>query len=108
LITIKNDRKKFERDQKQSKRRFPDDKHPWVPNERYECQFMVCHHCYPIGKDKSWVSLDGVLNDDIMPSVATGAGFIKYGGRPFADAEIVREIGCRAVPTVSSALCTTG
>ncbi|KAK4237288.1 hypothetical protein C8A03DRAFT_16167 [Achaetomium macrosporum] len=80
--------------------RYPDDTMPWVRREKYECQYMICHHCYSRAKEKSWVSLNGVLNGDILPSVATGFSFSYSGSRPCADVNVVRDIGCWAVPLV--------
>ncbi|KAK4152665.1 hypothetical protein C8A00DRAFT_34644 [Chaetomidium leptoderma] len=77
---------------------YPNEDKPWVPGESAECQYKVCHRCYRVGRQKSWVSLDAVLHGDIMPTVATGFSFSFVGTRPVIDAGTVRHIGCRAVP----------
>lgn len=51
--------------------------------------------------DRSYLSLDGVVNGDIPPSAAVGFGFSLMRARPVIDPEIVKNIGCRAVPIVS-------
>ncbi|KAK4177261.1 hypothetical protein QBC36DRAFT_372003 [Triangularia setosa] len=82
--------------------KYPDDDRPWMPDPKFECQHKVCHRCHPIGRQKSWVSLDGVLNGDIPPTVATGYSFSQVRMRPCVDAEIVKNLGYRPVPLVSS------
>lgn len=72
-----------------------------MPNVRFECQHKICHRCHPTGRDKSWVSLDAVLNGDILPTVATGFAFSYMDSRPMANADVVKNIGYRAVPLVS-------
>ncbi|KAK3301648.1 uncharacterized protein B0T15DRAFT_405376 [Chaetomium strumarium] len=104
LSTILEQRKNVIDDQRRECYRtgkiYPDDTMPWVRQETHECQHVVCHQCYPRGREKSWVSLNGVLNGDILPTVATGFSFSYSGSRPCADANVVRNIGCRAVPLV--------
>ncbi|KAK4662189.1 uncharacterized protein QC763_711400 [Podospora pseudopauciseta] len=78
--------------------KYPDDDRPWMPDPKYECQHKVCHRCHPIGRQKSWVSLDGVLNGDIPPTVATGYSFSQVKIRPCVDVETVKNLGCRPVP----------
>ncbi|KAK0637371.1 hypothetical protein B0T17DRAFT_628210 [Bombardia bombarda] len=79
-------------------RKYPDDKKPWMPDKDYECQYKVCQRCYSLGKDKSWVSLNGVLNGDILPTVATGFSFTYLRFRPCANVKMVKRIGYRTVP----------
>lgn len=71
-----------------------------MPDSRYECQYKVCQACHSLGKEKSWTSLDAVLSGDILPTTATGFGFSHLGVRPVGDANILRNIGLRAVPLV--------
>ncbi|KAK5653155.1 hypothetical protein OQA88_9254 [Cercophora sp. LCS_1] len=78
--------------------KYPDDERPWMPGAGHECQYKVCHACHNLGKEKSWVSFDGVLNGDILPTTATGFSFSHLGFRPVADASVVKKIGYRAVP----------
>ncbi|KAK4200519.1 hypothetical protein QBC40DRAFT_173632 [Triangularia verruculosa] len=80
--------------------KYPDDDCPWMPDPKYECQHKICHRCHPIGRQKSWVSLDGVLNGDIPPTVATGYSFSQVRVRPCVDAETMKNLGCRPVPLV--------
>ncbi|KAK4232178.1 hypothetical protein QBC38DRAFT_439473 [Podospora fimiseda] len=82
----------------QAKTKYPYDEKPWVPNHQQECQYKVCHRCHPVGREKSWVSLNGVLNGDVLPHIATGFSFSYIGTRPCADVEIVKNLGCRPVP----------
>ncbi|AEO69557.1 uncharacterized protein THITE_2012147, partial [Thermothielavioides terrestris NRRL 8126] len=83
---------------------FPDDDEdddkPWVPDWRFECQYRVCHRCRPDSRQKSWLSLDAVLNGDILPTVATGFSFSLQGFRPCGDVNVVKTLGCRAIPLV--------
>lgn len=78
-------------------RKYPDDNMPWAPDEKIECQHMICHSCHRIGEEKSWVSLDGVLNGDILPTVATGYSFSYAGSRPLVDVQVAKNLGCRPV-----------
>ena len=62
--------------------RFPDDDRPWVPSEQFECQHKACHRCYPVGAERSWVSLNAVANGDIAPSLAIGFSWSYSRTRP--------------------------
>ena len=62
---------------------------------------MVCRACYRAAKDKAWVSLDGIVEGDISPTVATAYSFVHVGERPVCNAEVVGSLGYRAVPLVS-------
>lgn len=73
-----------------------------MPSQRLECQYKVCHRCHRHGQDKSWVSLDGVLKGEVLPTVAVGFSFSYMCARPVADANLVKNLGCRPVPLVSS------
>ncbi|KAB5570852.1 hypothetical protein GE09DRAFT_1055628 [Coniochaeta sp. 2T2.1] len=75
----------------------PNDR-PWVPPRHDECKFMVCSACYRAAKDKSWVSLDGIVEGDIPPTVATAYSFVYMKERPVCIAEVVGRLGYRAVP----------
>lgn len=78
---------------------FPEKK-PWVPEYAEECQYKCCHRCRPALEGRAYLSLDGILNDDVPPTAATGFGFHTAGARPVMDADIVKKIGLRAVPWV--------
>ena len=71
-----------------------------MPDGSFECQHKVCHRCHSIGRDKSWVSLNGVLEGDILPNVAVGFSFSYMGIRPCTDANVVKNIGYQPVPLV--------
>ncbi|KAL2195472.1 hypothetical protein P885DRAFT_40851 [Corynascus similis CBS 632.67] len=81
--------------------KYPHDDKPWVPDGELECRHMVCPACHRIGREKSWVSLDTVLNGDVLPHVATAYSFSFMGSRPVCDAEIVKNIGCQPLPSVT-------
>ncbi len=87
------------------KKIYPDDKRPWVPSKHFQCHHTVCPSCHrEKHRVKSWVSLNGVLNGDILPSVATGLSFNVLGSRPVVKASVAEMAGCRPVPLVSSLL----
>lgn len=79
------------------------DDRPYLTSERQECKHTLCPHCGKgmVGQEMAWLSLDGVLKGDIPPTAAVGYSFRK-NGRPFADAEIVRNIGKRSAPETES------
>ncbi|KAK1749374.1 hypothetical protein QBC47DRAFT_395927 [Echria macrotheca] len=81
-----------------AKQKYPDARRPWIPTAEHECQYKACHRCHRYGKDKSWVSLDGILNGDTPPTVATGFSFSHQGSRPVVDPNIAKNLGYRAVP----------
>ncbi|KAK4043302.1 hypothetical protein C8A01DRAFT_13192, partial [Parachaetomium inaequale] len=83
-----------------AREKYPHDDKPWLPDRSRECQHKICPACYRIGRQKSWVSLDAVLNGDILPHVATGFSFSFMGTRPVGDVNIVSNLGCRPVPLV--------
>ncbi|KAL2020381.1 hypothetical protein VTK56DRAFT_8510 [Thermocarpiscus australiensis] len=78
--------------------KFPYDSRPWMPDHRYECQYRVCHWCHPSGRDKSWLSLNAVLNGDILPTAAMGFSYSYFRVRPCLDADVLKNIGYRPVP----------
>lgn len=79
---------------------FSEIKKPWVPAEEEECQFKCCHTCRPTSEQRSYLSINGILNDDIPPSAGVGFGFHLQGSRPVLNAEVLKTIGYRAVPLV--------
>ncbi|KAK0646703.1 hypothetical protein B0T16DRAFT_328810 [Cercophora newfieldiana] len=85
---------------KEAAQKYPNNARPWVPDKLWECQAKLCHDCHRIGSDKSWLSLNGIMNNDIPPHAATGFSFSNLGFRPEADVEVVKNIGYRAVPLV--------
>lgn len=66
-----------------------------------ECTISLCPRCGRLGagEQQSFLSLDGVLKGDIPPSAAVGFGFRALGGRPVANANIVRNLGLRGPRT---------
>jgi hypothetical protein len=81
------------------RKRFPGDDKPWIPDEEFECRHTICPKCDNTDQGKTIVSLDAVLNGDISPSLAVGLSF-EDSGRPVADANVVKNLGCQAVPLV--------
>ena len=73
-----------------------------------ECEYQICAQCRPGAADRTFLSLNAVANDEIMPGAATGFGFHVMGGRPIADARIVRNIGCLEEATVRSIATSYG
>jgi hypothetical protein len=74
-------------------------KKPWLPVN--ECQFKVCHLCRPTCADRCYLSIDGVVNDEIPPTALTGFGFHLKGQRPVALVKDVKNLGLRASPPAS-------
>ncbi|KAH8879830.1 hypothetical protein GQ53DRAFT_611165, partial [Thozetella sp. PMI_491] len=72
----------------------------WAPKVGTECSFKVCQVCHRHGRDKTWASLDGVVNGHLSPDLVTGFSFLYSGGRPIHDPKVASNLGCRAVPTV--------
>ncbi|KAI1310949.1 hypothetical protein F5Y03DRAFT_391945 [Xylaria venustula] len=76
----------------------PSDSRPWVPRKEDECQAKYCHRCRPSCEPRTYLSLDGIMNGEIPPTVATGFGFHRLGTRPVVDVRFVKDIGLRPVP----------
>lgn len=79
---------------------------PWVRSVREECQYVICPRCRAGSVDRAFLSLDAVVNGEFLPTAASGYGFHVLGERPVVNAEILKEIGTRAVPFVSPAFNT--
>ncbi|KAK1769055.1 hypothetical protein QBC33DRAFT_339582 [Phialemonium atrogriseum] len=77
---------------------FSSVRQPWVPRQGEECQHKVCPSCNITGKDKSWLSLNGIANGVIPPTAVTGFSFSYMKSRPVSDPDIVKNLGYRAVP----------
>lgn len=73
-----------------------------MPCRENECQFKVCHACHHFGMEKSFVSLNAILNDEVPPTVATAFGFSLLRFRQMSHANIVKNAGYRAVTIVRS------
>jgi hypothetical protein len=61
-------------------------------------EHKVCHYCRPHHADRAFLSLNAVANGEVPPAAAVGFGFSYMGQRPVANANIVKNLGCRAVP----------
>ncbi|KAM7223656.1 hypothetical protein V8F06_001130, partial [Rhypophila decipiens] len=81
----------------QAGHKYPDNQRPWMPDEKEECGYTVCQSCIGMVNDRSWVSLNGVLNGDILPTVATAYAFSYSRSRPYIDADMAKHLGCRPV-----------
>lgn len=70
---------------------------PYLEPLQDECTATLCPSCgrAGAGEDLSFLSIDGVLRGDIPPSAAVGYGFRGMGGRPVANANIVKNLGLR-------------
>lgn len=70
---------------------------PYLEPLQDECTATLCPSCgrAGAGEDLSFLSIDGVLKGDIPPSAAVGYGFRGMGGRPVANANIVKNLGLR-------------
>ncbi len=73
---------------------------PWLPLRGGECQFKCCHTCRPSLRERAYVSLNGVVNNDIPLTTITGFGFHLAQQRPVMPAEIVKNIGLRPSPRI--------
>ncbi|PMD59238.1 uncharacterized protein K444DRAFT_591416 [Hyaloscypha bicolor E] len=71
---------------------------PWLPLRGGECQFKVCHSCRPTCEIRSYLSLNGIANNDIPPTAITGFGFNLTRKRPVALVEHVKNLGLRKNP----------
>ena len=91
---------KIEESRMLGKEKYPYRDKPWMPSREHECQYKVCHACHHFGTEKSFVSLDAIVNDEVPPTVATAYGFSLLGFRQMSHASIVKNAGYRAVPLV--------
>jgi hypothetical protein len=73
-------------------------KKPWLPLKGGECQFKCCHMCRPTCGDRSYLSLNGIANDDIPLTAITGFGFHLMKQRPVALWKHVQNLGLRPNP----------
>lgn len=67
----------------------------------HECRTTMCPSCGRVGngEQQAFLSLDGVLKGDIPAAAAVGFGFRALGGRPVANANVVRNLGLRDLKT---------
>lgn len=70
---------------------------PYLVGQAEECSATLCPRCGRggMGEDLAWLSIDGVLKGDVPATAAVGYGFRALGGRPVADANIVKNLGLR-------------
>lgn len=74
---------------------------PWLPLRGGECQFKCCHRCRPILADRSFLSLDAIVNNDVPLTAITGFGFHLQKYRPIAPKDVVEDIGLRSQTTTA-------
>ncbi|KAG9243700.1 hypothetical protein BJ878DRAFT_442845 [Calycina marina] len=79
----------------------------WFPLPSGECQYKVCGICRPSCKDRAYLSLAGIANDDIPASAMTGFGFNLLGHRPVHEASIVNNLGLQPNPSLKKKDCTS-
>ncbi|KAJ4424118.1 hypothetical protein N0V82_001166 [Gnomoniopsis sp. IMI 355080] len=75
----------------------PPDELPFLLPPSEECKASLCPSCGRGGggEQQSFLNLDGVLKGDVPPTAAVGFGFRALGGRPVANANIVKNLGLR-------------
>lgn len=75
----------------------PADEKPFLLPQVAECRTTLCPSCGRAagGEQQAFLNLEGVLTGDIPPSAAVGFGFRALGGRPVANANIVKNLGLR-------------
>ncbi|KAG9236601.1 hypothetical protein BJ875DRAFT_541200 [Amylocarpus encephaloides] len=71
---------------------------PWVPIRGTECQFKCCHRCRHTYSERTWLSLDGIADNDVPWTAVTGFGFHLMKSRPVSRVEHVKNLGLRPNP----------
>ncbi|RDW88699.1 hypothetical protein BP6252_00731 [Coleophoma cylindrospora] len=72
---------------------------PWLPQK--DCQFKCCQSCRATCLERSWLSLNAIVNGDLPATAIMGYGFhLRVGKhkRPVALNEHVKNIGLRPHP----------
>lgn len=69
---------------------------PWINFD--ECQFQCCQNCRPHSVDRGYLSINGIVTDDIPASAITGFGFHLLESRPVSLAKHVKTLGLRPSP----------
>ncbi|KAI1430803.1 hypothetical protein GGR50DRAFT_698649 [Xylaria sp. CBS 124048] len=77
---------------------YPPANKQWVPRVEDECQAKYCQKCRPSSVPRSYLSLNAIVNGEVPATAATGFGFHFEQTRPIVDAELMKNIGLRAVP----------
>ena len=75
----------------------PRPKKSWLPTR--ECQFKCCHSCRPSSFERSFLSLDAVVNGELPATAITGFRFEHFKSRPMSLVKHVHKIGLRPNPT---------
>lgn len=70
---------------------------PYLVPEHQECKTTLCPRCgrAGLGEYQGYLNPDGILKGDIPPTAAVGYGFRPLGGRPVANANVVKNLGLR-------------
>ncbi|TLS30520.1 hypothetical protein PpBr36_03674 [Pyricularia pennisetigena] len=71
---------------------------PWVLSPRQECDMEFCHACRPYFAERSYLSLNGIVNGDVPATAALGFGFHAYSSRPLYNPKVARNLGLRRPP----------
>ncbi|OBT66740.1 hypothetical protein VE03_04086 [Pseudogymnoascus sp. 23342-1-I1] len=70
----------------------------WLPKPTEECQFKVCHRCRHACMERSFLSLDAIVNDEIPMTAVSGFGFNLLGKRPVVPRKHAINYGLRPDP----------
>jgi hypothetical protein len=73
-------------------------KKPWIPIPGGECQFKCCNVCRPTLADRSWLSLNGIVNGEMPATAVCGFGFNLARKRPISKVKHVLNLGLRTPP----------
>ncbi|TDZ18747.1 hypothetical protein Cob_v008237 [Colletotrichum orbiculare MAFF 240422] len=71
---------------------------PWIPTPNEECKYTLCHSCREPFVQRTYTSLDGVVNGDAPATAVAGFGFHLLKERPVSEANIVANLGLRPAP----------
>ncbi|CAG8950159.1 hypothetical protein HYFRA_00008396 [Hymenoscyphus fraxineus] len=71
---------------------------PWLNMTGGECQFKCCHRCRSGIYERSYLSLNGIANNDIPMTALTGFGFHTREHMPYSHPDLVKNLGLRPNP----------